>query len=55
MLEAHVEVVVAAGQVSIQHVKVFAGTETDVSKDAVSGMCGHGFEAWHVLHVSWTQ
>jgi hypothetical protein len=26
-------------QVSVQHIKVFAGTETDVSKDAVSGAC----------------
>ena len=51
---AHVEVVVAAGQVSIQHVKVFTGTGTDVSKD-VASVCGHRFEAWHVLHVSWTQ
>ena len=54
MVQAHVEVVVAAGEVSIQHVKVFTGTDTDVSKDVVSGVCvcGHGFEAWHALHVS---
>ena len=42
-------------QVSIQDVKVFAKTDTDVSKDMVSGVCGHEFEAWHALHVSWTQ